>query len=396
MARQQEDVQTKQAQATKRKTKKEEEESAKAAAAEAEEAAQGRRGQGGCGGRRDRGCGSSRHAGGKAATEGTLHRPAAKPGEKAKPAKSTSATAFQEEAARRRALKLRGDVTGGAATAGWRQPKVGRHRHDEEGDEGAAAVSGALVREVTIPETITVAELAHKMSVKAAEVIKALMKMGQMVTINQVLDQETAMILVEEMGHKAKAAKLDDLDALIAETQEGGNVEAEPRPPVVTVMGHVDHGKTSLLDSIRRTRVASGEAGGITQHIGAYHVETPKGVITFLDTPGHEAFTAMRARGAKVTDIVVLVVAADDGVMPQTKEAIAHAKAGERADRRRDQQDRQARSESRARQAGAGRRGRDPRGIRRRDRSSSRSRRRPARASTTCSTRSCCRPKCWN
>jgi translation initiation factor IF-2 len=183
--------------------------------------------------------------------------------------------------------------------AAWRQPKVARHRHEEEGVEGAAAVAGAVMREVTIPETISVAELAHKMSVKAAEVIKALMKMGQMVTINQVLDQETAMILAEEMGHKAKAAKLDDMDALIAETQEGGNVEAEPRPPVVTVMGHVDHGKTSLLDSIRRARVASGEAGGITQHIGAYHVETQKGVITFLDTPGHEAFTAMRARGAK-------------------------------------------------------------------------------------------------
>src|SRR5205814_313509 len=173
---------------------------------------------------------------------GTLHRPAAKPGEKARPAKRTSATAFQEEAARRRALKLRGDVTGGAATAGWRQPKVARHRHDEEGGEGASALASSLTREITIPETISVAELAHKMSVKAAEVIKALMKMGQMVTINQVLDQETAMIMVEEMGHKAKAAKLDDMDALIAETQEGGNVEAEPRPPVVTVMGHVDHG----------------------------------------------------------------------------------------------------------------------------------------------------------
>src|SRR5262245_40302525 len=261
----------------------------------------------------------------------TLHAP--KPAGEAKvdkkPKKAKPTTVLRDDSVRRRQIKTRGDSGGGVG--GWHARGGGRHRQSPGSGEQTtfAQPTEPLVREVAVPETITVGELAHRMSVKAAEVIKALMKLGTMATINQVLDQETAMILVEEMGHKAKAAKLDDPEAYLTETEGQAEAEVKPRPPVVTVMGHVDHGKTSLLDFIRRTKVAAGEAGGITQHIGAYHVETPRGVITFLDTPGHEAFTAMRARGAKVTDIVVLVVAADDGVMPQTSEAINHAKAAQ-------------------------------------------------------------------
>ena len=193
---------------------------------------------------------------------------------------------------------------------------------------GFTKPTAPVVREVSIPETITVAELANKMAVKAADVIKAMFKMGSMVTINQVIDQDTASIVVEEMGHKYKLTKADAIeDTLVDDQLEDVVYEAKPRAPVVTVMGHVDHGKTSLLDYIRKSRVQAGEAGGITQHIGAYHVETDRGMVSFLDTPGHAAFTAMRARGAKATDIVILVVAADDGVMPQTEEAVQHAKA---------------------------------------------------------------------
>ena len=283
------------------------------------------------------------HVDPKVAIKGTLHKPAVVPGavkpvaagavapggaggKKEVKSENLSST-WKDDAAKKKGLPSRGapSMPGRGNFRGG--PRGRRNDREARPESNFVAPTDFKVIEVHVPETITVAELAHKMSVKSSEVIKHLMKLGQMVTINQPLDQDTAMITVEEMGHKAVTAALDDPEAFTDDDVQGQQAESVSRAPVVTVMGHVDHGKTSLLDYIRRAKVAAGEAGGITQHIGAYHVETPRGMVSFLDTPGHEAFTAMRARGAQATDIVILVVAADDGVLPQTKEAIRHARA---------------------------------------------------------------------